>query len=141
MDLVLDEDLGQFVAMPGKSTYSYDLEHRTCSPKTHEEGTLETAIQTFPDDGVAQALIFGPVGQTFDMQVFFDDSWVVTCPNSPALPEDVIPNAFPGCTPQGKLTLTFDGTGSYSVDCDSAASIDNGGIVVTGHVSGTLSPS
>lgn len=141
MDLILDEDLGQFVAVRGRSTYAYDLEHLGCSPPTHEEGTLETAIQSYEEDGVAQALIFGPVGEDFEMQIFFDDSWVVTCPPGPALPEGTIANAFPGCAqPQGRVAVAFDGAGSYRIACDIQTDYDNGGIVITGRIEGTLSP-
>jgi hypothetical protein len=141
MDLVLDEDLGQFAALPGKSTYAYDFEHVGCSPTTHKEGTLETSMQGFPEDGVAQALVSGPVGRDFEMRVFFDDAWLVTCPPAPALSESVVAEAFPGCSRyEGDMTARLDASGSYVVGCDIAIDIGDGGIVVTGHIEGTLRP-
>lgn len=141
MDLVLEQDLGQFVAMPGRGTYAYDLEHVGCEPATHEEGTLETAIQTTAYDGIAQALMFGPVGADFELQVFFDDAWGVACPPGPSTLEDTAAHAFPGCGDrQGVVTAVHDGAGGYRIACDIDISLDNGGITVTGRIEGTLLP-
>jgi hypothetical protein len=142
MDLVLDESLGEFAALPGKSTYAYDLEHVGCSPTTHQEGTLETSIQSYPEDGVAQALISGPMGQELELMVSFDDAWLVTCPPGLEGLESVIANAFPGCWPmrQGTISATLDASGNYIIACDIDTNINDGGIVVTGRIEGILSP-
>ena len=129
------------------NSYSYDYSNSFNCPSSHEEGTLESQVGVGTTDewdySIATLNPGGTLGQDLHLQVLMADY----C--GPSMGGEVDKsrpyfNGFPDCEPLGdQLFARFDGVDSYVIDCDavySFNSIDNNIGIVTGHVSGTLSP-